>query len=359
MSSPPQATPLEALRQSASPDTTAAAAQDTSAISRLGDDLSDVIGQLLRGEWDQVGARASGAAVDLVDNFVPWLIVTALILLVLFLLFRVVERLLDRVLTRSRNVDAGLRNLLMKTYRVVGFAFIVVMLLDRVDFNVTALVAGLSIVGLAVGFAARDSLENFISGITILIDRPFRVGDNIEINDQFGTIEEITLRSTRLRTLNNQIMVMPNVQMINQQLVNHTMLGTVRVQVLFGIAYDEYPAEAREVVLGLTEGDTRLHPDYQPAVVVTTLNESSVDMELRLYLRNPKMEVPVRLEYTEKVLKALREAGITIPYPHRSLYIEGGPAVDRALDTRAHMDARAHTSSLGEDAPPGEQPPDE
>src|SRR5690606_28793812 len=99
-------------------------------------------------------------------------------------------------------------------YRIFAGVFIGVMVLDQFAVNVTALLAGLSIAGIAVGFAARDTLENFISGITILLDRPFRIGDNIEISEVYGSVEEITLRSTRLRTLNNEVMVMPNIQMI-------------------------------------------------------------------------------------------------------------------------------------------------
>jgi small conductance mechanosensitive channel len=147
------------------------------------------------------------------------------------------------------------------------------------------------------------------------MDSPFRVGHFVEIEDVKGTVLEITLRSTRVRTLNNQIMVLPNSQMINQKLINHTVLGIVRIEIPFGIAYKEYPQEARKVVLATASEDPRLHPDFPPTVVVDELSDSSINMVLRLYLRDPSQEMELRFEYVEKVREALREAGIEIPFP--------------------------------------------
>ncbi len=321
---------LTQLLQGARDTTARAAPADTSAIGRFSEDLNEAARLLVTGEWGQLWQNFYTGFLNSVIEAVPAVLRAALIFALLYVAYRMARRLLNHVLTRSRRVDAGLQNLLMRTFSVVVLAFIAIIVLGVLGLNVTALVAGLSIVGIAVGFAARDSLENFIAGITILVDRPFRIGDNIDLDGQFGTIEEITLRSTRLRTLNNQIMVMPNVQMINQKVVNHTMLGIIRIEVHFGIAYKEYPQEARAVVLGLTEGDPRLHPDYPPKVVVTGLNDSSVDLSLRLYLRNPKLEVPVRFEYIEKVREALREADIEIPFPHLQLFIDEAKAFEHS-----------------------------
>jgi small conductance mechanosensitive channel len=236
--------------------------------------------------------------------------------------YRLIRKVLARLLDRSRFVDKGLESLLMKTFSMVGWVFIGIMVLAQFGINVTALLAGLSVIGIAVGFAAQDTLQNFISGITVMMDRPFRVGDYIEIEETYGRVEEITLRSTRMRTLNNEIMVMPNNQMINQKLINHAKLGLLRVVVPFGIAYKEYPQEARKIVLGLTEGDDRLHPDRTPDVVVTELNNSSVDMQLRVFVRDASLAVPIRCEYTEKIREALREADIEIPFPHLQLFVD-------------------------------------
>ncbi|PSQ84068.1 MAG: mechanosensitive ion channel family protein [Bacteroidetes bacterium QS_1_65_9] len=320
----PQAIPI-APQQSSSQAAADSTRQTVSHLSREANEIGHLVAQ---GEWSELLTRLYVGGLDFaVEQLLPAIIVFVL----LYLLLRGVGRLLDRMFERSDRVEYGLRSLLMRTYRVAGLVLLTTIVLSQLGINVTALFAGLSVIGIAVGFAARDSMENFIAGVTVLIDQPFQVGDNIEVEGTFGTVEEITLRSTRVRTLDSQIAILPNTQMITEKLINHTKLSTVRVVVKFGIAYKEHPQEAREVVLALTEDDERLHPDYDPKVVVTEMAGSSVNMELRLFLRNPKLEVPVRLDYTENVREALREANIEIPFPHLQLFVDEASAFDESF----------------------------
>ncbi len=304
-----------------------ARADTSNAISQITENLQETGRALREGRFDDVYEQLSTAVIGfVVDGLIP-----ALLILLLFLLvYRIVAGILEGVLRRSRKINLGVRQLLVKAFRLVMFSFAAIIILDQLGMNVGALIAGLGIAGIALGFAARDTLENFISGITILLDQPFRVGDNVEVEGTFGAVQEITLRSTRIRTLNNEVAVLPNAHMIQQKLINHTLLNVLRVVVPFGIAYKEYPQQAREAVLATTEGDERLHPDYPAQVVVTAMNESSVDMELRLFLKDPKIEVPVRWEYIEKVREALRAADIEIPFPHLQLFIDEAQAFQDA-----------------------------
>ena len=310
----------------------------SSPISQIGREVGEAGRLLITGEWELFWTRIYEGLGGLVVAFIPRLLLAIFVLVLFYALYRALGAGLREVLHRSRRVDLGLERLLMKTYRIVAWVFIGVLVLDQFGVNVTALLAGLSIVGIAVGFAARDTLENFISGITILLDKPFRLGDFIEVEGVSGQVEEITLRSTRLRTLNNQIMVMPNLQMINQKLLNHSILGIERIEVPFGIAYKEFPQQAREVVLKTTEGDTRLHSDYPPRIVVTALNDSSVDMSLRLFIKDPSKAVPMRFEYIEKIREALRAADIEIPFPHLQLFIDEAKAFEQAYFMQTGLD---------------------
>ncbi|PSQ78163.1 MAG: mechanosensitive ion channel family protein [Bacteroidetes bacterium QH_8_67_23] len=303
---------------------------DSSTIQRFSAEVSEATRLLMRGEWDLLWQRVYAVTIDFFVGFVPRLVQALIVLELLCLVYRGVQIVLFRLLDRSQRVDAGLQSVLLKVYRFVASVLIAVLVLDQIFDSVTGLVAGLSIAGIAIGFAARDSLENFISGVIIMMDKPFRMGDNVEVDGQFGTVEDITLRSTRMRTLNNEVIVMPNTQMINQKLLNHTMKDMLRVEIFFGIAYKERPQEAREVVLKEAEGDDRWHPDYEPSVIVTEMGDSSVNMRLRLFLKNPKQEVPVRWEYTEKVREALREADIEIPFPHLQLFVDETKAFEGA-----------------------------
>jgi small conductance mechanosensitive channel len=216
----------------------------------------------------------------------------------------------------------------LKSFRVLAFFFIGTVVLDQIGVNVAVLVGGLGIAGIVAGFAARDSLENFIAGVTVLVDKPFRVGDYIEIDDQYGQVDEITLRSTRIRTVRNRIMILPNTQMITQRVLNHTKRNVLRLDITFGIAYKERPAEAREVLLPLPKDDDRILSEPSPTVVVTEMSDSSVDMALRFYIRDPSQEVPIRWEYKEKVRETLREADIEIPFPHRQLFLDEAKAFE-------------------------------
>lgn len=239
---------------------------------------------------------------------------------------RVILSVTRRALGRSKRIDAGVQQLILRFTRFVIISLAVVAVLDELGIAVAPFIAGLGIAGIALGFAAQDTVQNLIAGITILLDRPFHVGDNIELHDTFGTVEEITLRTTRIRTLDNQMAILPNANVISERIINHSMLRALRVLVPFGIAYKESPDAARTVVLALTQDDARLHPDYAPAVVVTELADSSVNMELRLFLKDSKLEVAIRLEYQERVFEALKAAGIEIPFPHLQLFVDEAKA---------------------------------
>ncbi len=309
---------------SVAPQNGTTAAPDTSLgnIGEINNAFGRAISLVLEGRFEEMYDLLYGNLINVTGVLLQNGVKAFLAFVILYAAYRAADSALDQVLTRSNAVDAGLQSLLQKTYRVVAYTFIGVIVLSQVGIPVTTLVAGIGIAGIAVGLAARDSMENFISGVTILIDRPFRVGDFIEIDDQFGKVHEITLRSTRMQTVRNEIIVLPNTQMITQRLINHTMQNTLRVDISFGIAYKERPDEARQALLPIVENDDRILSRPEPSVIVTEMADSSVNLVLRFYLRDPSEEIPIRWEYTEKVRETLREADIEIPFPHRQLFLD-------------------------------------
>jgi small conductance mechanosensitive channel len=324
--------PQSILRSQSSPDPDTAPADTTVAVNQTVDQINNAFGEalhlFLNGEWDALYAHLSSGLVYLTGLFLERGLQAFAAFLLLYVIYRGLSTALYRVLDRSESIEPGLQSVLLKTFRVVTLVFIGIIVLDQLGLNVAVLIGGLSIAGIIAGFAARDSLENFISGVTVLVDQPFRVGDYIEIDDEYGQVDEITLRSTRIRTVRNEIIILPNTEMITQRVINHTKRNVLRVDINFGIAYKEYPEEARQVVLPLTEDDDRIFSEPSPTVVVTAMNDSSVDMVLRFYIRDPSQEVPIRWEYTEKVREALREADIEIPFPHQQLFLDEAKAFD-------------------------------
>lgn len=321
----PQA--LTALPQAA-PDTSAAPPDTTQLINigEINNAFSKAIALFLEGRFEELYNLFYESAINLVGLLLSNGLMALLTFVTLYLIYWAVDRTLHQVLDRSSRIEAGLQSLLQRSYRVVAYVFIGAIVLGQLGLNVTALVAGLSIAGIAVGFAARDSLENFISGVTILVDEPFKVGDYVVVDSEYGQVHEITLRSTRIRTVRNEIMVLPNTQMITNRVVNHSKQNTLRIDINFGIAYKEVPAEAREVLLPIVEGDDRILPRPEPSVIVTEMADSSVNMKLRFYIRDASEELAVRWAYNEKVREALREADIEIPFPHLQLFIDEAKA---------------------------------
>jgi small conductance mechanosensitive channel len=322
--------PQSPLQQSPPPQdsTTAAARSVNQAVDQFSNAFSEGLRLLLNGNWNALYDHLTSSALYLFGLFTERGLQSLAAFLLLFVLYRLLSMTLERALDRSESIEPGLQSLLLKTFRVVSFFFIGTVVLDQLGVNVAVLIGGLGIAGIVAGFAARDSLENFIAGVTVLVDKPFRVGDYIEIDDQYGQVDEITLRSTRLRTVRNRIMVLPNTQMITQRVMNHTKRNVLRLDIPFGIAYKEHPDEARAVLLPIVEDDDRILPEPTPTAVVTAMNDSSVDMSLRFYIREPSQEMPMRWEYTEKVRERLRDANIEIPFPHRQLFLDEAKAFD-------------------------------
>jgi small conductance mechanosensitive channel len=312
-----------APNQTAPADTTAV----NEAVSQFNNAFSEALRLFVNGNWNGLYEHLSSGTVYLTGLFLERGLQALAAFLLLYVLYRLLATTLFQVLDQSEGIEPGLQSVLLKTFRVVTLLFIGIIVLDQLGLNVTVLIGGLSIAGVIAGFAARDSLENFISGLTILVDKPFQVGDYIEMEDEYGQVDEITLRSTRIRTVRNEIIVLPNLQMITERVINHTKRNVLRVDIEFGIAYKEYPEEARAVLLPLVEDDDRIFPEPSPSVVVTSMNDSSVDMALRFYIRDPSQELPIRWEYTEKVRETLREADIEIPFPHRQLFLDEAKAL--------------------------------
>ena len=307
-------------------------ATDTTAVDQAVDQFSNAFSEafrlLLAGNWEGLYDHLTDGALYLSGLFAERGLQALAALLLLYAIYRVLYLPLERALDRSDSIGLGLQSLLLKTFRVVTFFFIGTVVLDQLGVNIAVLIGGIGIAGIVAGFAARDSLENFIAGVTVLVDKPFGVGDYIKVNDQYGQVDEITLRSTRLRTVRNRIMVLPNTEMIKEKVMNHTKRNVLRLDIPFGIAYKERPDEAREALLPIVEDDDRILSDPSPTAVVTEMDDSSVNMLLRFYLRDPSQEVPMRWEYTEKVRETLRDADIEIPFPHRQLFLDEAEAFE-------------------------------
>lgn len=263
-----------------------------------------------------------------ITSFLPD-VFAALVLLVLFWIAAAVAHRAMSAALRHGDVSEGPSKLLVKMTRFGVLAIGVLTIADQLGVSITSMVAGLGVVGLALSFAAQDTVANFISGVTLAVDQPFKVGDWIAIGDLDATVTEIRLRTTVLTTFDNETMVLPNKSLAQERIINYTLTPRVRVRVSVGIAYKEKVSAARQVMLATLKGDARVLSDPEPVVIVADLGDSSVNLQLRFWTEDPLLKLALKWEYTEKCKNALDEAGIEIPFPHLQLFVEDTEGVRR------------------------------
>jgi len=257
-----------------------------------------------------------------VVEFLPDLLAAVVILFVFWLGYRISRKPLKVILQKAGFHDNLIKLLVENIYKSVVVFFSIVMAGGQIGLNIGALLAGFGVAGIAIGFAAQDSLANSIAGFMIFWDKPFEVGDWITVADQYGQASSITLRSTRIRTLNNTYVVIPNKSVIDEVLINHSKHGATRIEIPVGIAYKENIPDAKEVILKKMAEIEGILKDPAPDVVVTQLGASSVDMFVRVWIGDAKDEKPVFFKVMEESKLALDAAGIEIPYHHLQLFIE-------------------------------------
>ena len=277
-------------------------------------------------------ALAATFAANLPDLLVA-LFRAALVLVVFWILFRLLAGVLGGFLRRS-NADPSVGHMANRLIKYALVAFALIMAAAQLGFNVGSVLAGLGILGLALGLAAQESLSNLVAGLTILFDRPYRVGDNVTIAGTFGKVQQVGLRTTRILTVERLDTILPNREIINQKIINHTSNPHLRLGVPLSIAYKEDTRRAREVLLAAVSGHEMIHDEPAPAVVVTRLADSGVELELRVWLRDPHRERDALWTFIELAKIALDEAGIEIPFPQRTLHFAGDPGLLAALRRR-------------------------
>ena len=254
---------------------------------------------------------------------IPRVLAAFFVLLLFWVALKLTRPALRGVLNRAHFAPALVHLLVDGLYKGMVVVLAAVMAASQVGINVGAALAGIGVVGIAVGFAAQETIANMIAGFLIFWDRPFKVGDFITTQEKYGEVREITMRTTRIRTMENTYVVIPNKQIIGDMLVNHSLYGAVRVNVPVGIAYKERIAEARDVLLPAARSVAGVLETPAPQVVVCELGDSSVNLEVRVWTDDPAHERRLLFEVLEASKTALDSAGIQIPFPHLQLLVEG------------------------------------
>jgi len=259
--------------------------------------------------------------INQVVAYLPNIFSAIVSLIILWIVNRAIQKTLSATLTRMK-VARQLQGLILRAARLVLVIFAILTVADQLKFNITSLLAGVGVMGLALSFAAKDTISNIISGITIIIDGLFKEDDWICMGEMHATVTDIRMRTTVLTTFDNETVVVPNQQLAQERIVNYTMTPKSRVKVSIGIAYKEDISRARNIMLETVSRDDRILTDPKPVVIVNGLGASSVSMQLRFWTEDPLLNYALMWEYTEKCKIALDREGIEIPFPHMQLFLE-------------------------------------
>lgn len=247
------------------------------------------------------------------------IVFAAVILIVGLWLAKWLRPLLKDALTK-RNVDPMLASFITSIVHVLIVAFVVIAALSKLGVQTTSLIAVIGAAGLAVGLSLQSSLSSFAAGVMIIGFRPFKVGDYIEAGGTAGVVEGIQIFSTRLRSGDNKTVIIPNSSIIGDNIVNYSDRETRRVDMTFGIGYDDDIGKARQILHELLDSDERVLDDPAPVIAVSELADSSVNLIVRPWVKSADYW-PLLWDLTEQVKLRFDQEGIHIPYPQRDVHL--------------------------------------
>ena len=256
------------------------------------------------------------------ENAFDWGVKIA-IAIAIFIVGKIIARIIANIIeTAMRKAKAD--DLLVGFIGNISYAILLVAVVlaavDSLGVNVTSLMAIVGAAGLAVGLAMKDSLSNFAAGVMLIIFRPFKTGDYITAGGTSGVVDKIELFATMMHTADNQRIIVPNSAIMGDNITNVSALPTRRVDLVFGISYDDNIGQARDIAMEVMKADERIFADPAPVVVVGELADSSVNLNVRPWVKTEDYWA-VRWHLLETIKVRYDEAGITIPYPQQDVYM--------------------------------------
>ncbi len=230
-----------------------------------------------------------------------------------------VVKIIDKI-CEKKSVEISLKKFLLNLSRAVMYILLVTVIIGLIGLDMTSFIAIFASAGLAVGMALSGTLQNFAGGVMILAFRPFKVGDFIEAQGQSGTVKEISLFCTIINTLDNKTIIVPNGGLSTGIVNNYSKEPIRRVDLTVSISYGDDYQLARSVIMELIESDTRIKQTPAPFIGLSTLNQSSVDIAVLLWV-DAADYAGVKFSMNERIYKTLPERGLNFPYPHLDVNI--------------------------------------
>ncbi|MDH3558141.1 MAG: mechanosensitive ion channel [Deltaproteobacteria bacterium] len=232
---------------------------------------------------------------------------------------RALRNAIKRMMTRG-NVDETLISFVGNLTYIALLAFVIIAALNQLGIQTTSFIAVIGAAGLAIGLALQGSLANFAAGVLMLIFRPFKAGDYIEGAGVAGTVEEVQIFATRLKTPDNKTIIVPNAKMMGDNITNYSTKDTRRVDMVIGVGYGDDLKKVREILEDILAKDDRILEDPAPTIGVLELGDNSVNFAVRPWVKKEDYW-GAYFDVTETVKRRFDEEGISIPYPQRDVHL--------------------------------------
>lgn len=242
----------------------------------------------------------------------------------------ILSRTLEKVMLKA-NVEATLAKFVKNLAYMLMLVFVVIAAISKLGVQTASFIAVIGAAGLAIGMALQGSLANFAAGVMLILFRPFKVGDFIEAGGTIGSVKEVHIFNTILAHPDNRKQIVANSQILSGIITNFSDIEQRRVDLTFGISYDDDIRKAKQILTQLLEADPRVLKEPAPLVAVSGLGDSSVNFTVRPWVK-PADYWGVYFDLTERVKLEFDKQGISIPYPQQDVYIKQGGYTAAALE---------------------------
>ena len=266
-------------------------------------------------DWNAVWLTVKTTGVDFAINFV--------IAIVIFFVGKWIVNLVVKGLLRAMqkgDMDKTLRRFIANLARMLLMLFVIIASINQLGIQTASLIALVGAAGLAVGLALQGSLSNFAAGVLIVLFRPYKVGDWIEGGGVSGSVEEVQILTTVLKTGDNKKVIIPNAQIMGSTITNYSANDTRRVDLVIGVGYGDDLDKVRKEIESVVGADDRVLKDPAVTIAVSELADSSVNFIVRPWVKTSDYW-GVYFSLTENIKKRFDETGISIPFPQQDVYI--------------------------------------
>ena len=248
-----------------------------------------------------------------------------IVAIIVFIVGRWIAKLLRGIIQKvmtKRKLDPTIVSFVANLIYVLLLMFVILAALGQLGIQTTSLIAVIGAAGLAIGLALQGSLANFAAGFLMIIFRPFKVADYIEGAGVAGTVEEIQIFTTQLKTPDNKTIIIPNAKLTADNITNYTTKETRRVDLVVCIGYGDDIDNAKKVIAGLLAEDERILKEPPPTIGVVELADSSVNFVVRPWVKSADYW-NVYFDITENIKKRFDAVGISIPFPQQDVHLYG------------------------------------